>query len=119
MMWFNYGSARGDFLDYSTGSPSTYTMRATMDGNQGAGDWNYIELDNSSHFVMYSCWPTLGGTAYNDYVWIYSRTSTMDDQKVADIKARIQQKLPDYNLSTFTNMHKTNQNGCTYEWGTL
>ena len=105
MMFFNYGSAYGDYKDFDQGSSSTFTMRTTMDGYNGASEWKYIEVDYSSHFVMYSCKPILGQTGYNDYVWIWSRTPSMDNQKLAEIKARIQEKLPNYNLSTDSNMY--------------
>ena len=114
MMFFQYSGVGGQLLE--CGTSNDWTCQATMAGGDKRSAFNFLEVDTSSHNVLYVCEEMMDGAMYSDFVFIMSRDQKMDENKLAGIKDRVKAQLPDYDLSWF-NMHSTIQGDtCQYEW---
>ena len=91
--WFNGADGRVGFFSWLTGS------------------YKVLSTDYTNYTLIYNC-DQYFGFWKNEYVWILSRTPTLDSSILANVHSILQSKVPSYELSNF---YTTNQGSqCVY-----
>ena len=68
-------------------------------------NYTVLDTDYETYTVVYSCSNIAKGLASFEFLWILSRTPTLDDATMISIVEKIDAKLPKYNY--FRNQHQT------------
>ena len=84
-----------------------------------AQEANYTLLDSDydSYAIVYSCVSLFYGFASFEYLWILYREPEIADDKLAELVAKINDKLPDYDFYDATVKTVQGKENCPYdEW---
>ena len=74
-------------------------------------NYHVIEVDYSSHAIVYSCRPFFWFLGKQEELWVLSRTNTIEDTKLTTIRQTITDKLG-YDSNLWSS--KTDQTNCDY-----
>ena len=116
MMFFQYMGVGGKLSDCASGSEDTWSCKSTMnDFPSDDGSMKIISTNYDRWAIQYGCFdPMEAGMMSMDFVWIYSRTQTLTEEEMQEIRSIIRSQLPTYNL-TALQMYSTRQTDCTYD----
>lgn len=65
----------------------------------GTPNYNILYVDYNDYALVYSCFGNVWfGTAIQEDLWVLSRTNTVTDSKLKDIRAKIKEKMPSYDI---------------------
>ena len=105
-MFFQYMGVGGSLSDCDKGTPDTWSCKSTMNVSKSddkSKDTSYpfkiISTNYDRWAIMYSCLAPMGDMMSMDFVWIYSRTQTLTDDEMAEVRSVIRSQMPVYNLT--------------------
>ena len=87
-----------------------------MDGfGSDDGTLKILSTNYDRWAIQYSCTAPMGDLMAMDFVWIYSRTTTLSDDDMAEIRSVIRSQLPTYNLNALQMWSTRQGDSCTYD----
>ena len=106
MTWW-YGNNDGVYYQCGEDPTLTWTCQATMGGGTVFGEIPIYYTDYDNYKILYSCKDYIWGLLYYESFSLYGRDPSMSDDAYAKGKAKIAEKLPQYDLDWW---------GWTLEW---
>ena len=63
------------------------------------GSLKIISTNYDRWAIMYNCLAPMGDMMSMDFIWIYSRTQTLTEEEMMEIRSVIRSQIPVYNLT--------------------
>jgi hypothetical protein len=115
-MFFQYMGVGGKLSDCASGTSDTWTCKSVMnDFATSEGTMNIISTNYDRWAIQYGCAAPMGDLMAMDFIWIYSRTQTLSETEMQEIRSVIRSKLPGYNLTALQMYSTVQDERCVYE----
>jgi hypothetical protein len=109
----------GKLSDCNQGTPDTWTCKSTMtpkkDTELSPYPFEILGTDYDRWAVMYNCLAPMGDMMSMDHIWIYSRTQSLSEIEMQEIRSIIRAQLPGYNLTALQMYSTVQDDRCVYE----
>ena len=121
-MFFQYMGVGGKLSDCDKGTADTWTCKSQMnltkkEGGELSdnGSLKIISTNYDRWAIMYNCLAPMGDMMSMDFIWIYSRTQTLTEEEMMEIRSVIRSQIPVYNLTALQMYNTVQDERCVYE----
>ena len=106
----------GKLSDCASGSEDTWTCKSVMNDIPSAESTMSIISTNYDRWaIQYGCLAPMGDLMSMDFIWIYSRTQTLTEEELMEIRSVIRSQVPTYNLTALQMYSTVQDERCVYE----